>query len=566
VSAPRGSTRGANATPLADDVLMKAAKHKARGVRVHVQRILSERAKLTPAQHDLAVAGLKDADPHVQRAAADALGQHPARRNVEPLLALHRKVPAEDTHLLHVLRMALRNQLRDEATLIDFVGEKWERDEPEPHLLAEALLGVSSRFAAAFLMMHLEIYGERNGTLLSCVHHIARHGTPQAREKLLCFVRHHERDNLGQQAALFHEVEHGLQESKTPLPDEARTWAVDLTGRLLASKHSTDVEAGIKLAGDLRLKDQQKRLAEVARRRDAPEGQRRAALDALARIDLRQHTSVLTGILGDGQAPVALREQSAKLLAQANQPQTRAELLKILPNVPARLQTSIAVGLSASPAGAEKLLDAVKNGKASARLLQDPAVKPRLEATRLPRLKERLEQLTAGLPPAGKEVQELLKRRREGFQRAKKNAALGAQVFSKSCANCHQVAGQGARIGPQLDGVGVRGLERLLEDVLDPNRNVDQAFRQTTLTLKKGQVLTGLLLKEEGAVLVLADSQGKEARVAKDEVEERGTSQVSPMPGNFAEQIPERDFNNLLAYLLTLQSKPAQPTTNKSPR
>jgi putative heme-binding domain-containing protein len=156
-------------------------------------------------------------------------------------------------------------------------------------------------------------------------------------------------------------------------------------------------------------------------------------------------------------------------------------------------------------------------------------------------------------------MQDLLNRRRDSFQKAKKDVALGAQVFTKSCANCHQVGGQGAKIGPQLDGVGVRGLDRLLEDVLDPNSNVDQAFRQTSLTLKKGQVLSGLLLKEEGEVLVLADAQGKEVRVTKDEVEERSTSQVSPMPGNFAEQIPESDFNHLLAYLLTLQSKSDQP-------
>ena len=119
-------------------------------------------------------------------------------------------------------------------------------------------------------------------------------------------------------------------------------------------------------------------------------------------------------------------------------------------------------------------------------------------------------------------MQALLNRRRDAILKAKKDAALGAQVFTKNCANCHQVGGQGAKIGPQLDGVGVRGLDRLLEDVLDPNRNVDQAFRQTTLTTKKGQVLSGLLLKEEGEVLVLADSQGKEVRVTKDEVEERG--------------------------------------------
>ena len=95
-----------------------------------------------------------------------------------------------------------------------------------------------------------------------------------------------------------------------------------------------------------------------------------------------------------------------------------------------------------------------------------------------------------------------------------------------------------------------RGLDRLLEDTLDPNRNVDQAFRLTTLQLKKGQVVSGLLLREEGALLVLADGQGKEVRIAKDAVEERSTSQQSPMPANFADQISESDFYNLLAYLL----------------
>ena len=39
-------------------------------------------------------------------------------------------------------------------------------------------------------------------------------------------------------------------------------------------------------------------------------------------------------------------------------------------------------------------------------------------------------------------------------------------------------------VGPQLDGVGTRGLERLIEDVLDPNRNVDPAFRASHVTLE----------------------------------------------------------------------------------
>jgi len=517
---------------LEDDVLTNAAEHKDRGVRVHAQRVLSERPKLTPMQHDLALAGLKDSDANVQRAAADALGRHPAAENIRPLLDLRHAVPKDDTHLLHVVRMALRDQLRPAANWQNIAAVI--HNERDARAIADVSLGVPSAEAALYLMKHLRRIGEAGDMLNRSVHHIARYGDEPVTKELLEFARGKEPRNLGLQAALFGDFLHGTQERQAPLPESARAWATDLTGQLLASKNGPDVESGIKLAGELHMKEQQARLAEVAGRRGAPEGQRKGALEALMKIDARKNAAV-------------------------HQEETQAELLKVLPAAPARLQTVIAVGLAGNAAGAEKLLDAVKTGKASARLLQNRLVALRLGASKLPHVRERIAELTAGLPPAGKDVEDLLHRRRDGYRKAKTDTVLGAQVFAKNCGNCHQVGGQGAKVGPQLDGVGARGLDRLLEDILDPNRNVDQAFRLTSLTLKKGQDISGLLLKEEGAVLVLADAQGKEVRVSKDEVEERSTSQASPMPANFAEQIPEADFNNLLAYLLTLQSKPDKP-------
>jgi putative heme-binding domain-containing protein len=90
----------------------------------------------------------------------------------------------------------------------------------------------------------------------------------------------------------------------------------------------------------------------------------------------------------------------------------------------------------------------------------------------------------------------------------------------------------------------------LLEDILDPNRNVDQAFRSTTIATKEGQVLTGLLLRDEGAVLVLADSQGRDVRVPKGEVAEQTVNPLSPMPANWAEAMTPEELANLLSYLL----------------
>jgi len=313
------------------------------------------------------------------------------------------------------------------------------------------------------------------------------------------------------------------------------------------------------LTGALRMRAMADRLAAIATSEEAAEGPRRAAIDTLLALDAGLNAAAIGRVLSDATAPLAVREHAARKLGQANQSQTREQLLQILQSAPATLQTTIAAALAGSREGAEKLLDAVAAGKASARLLQERVVTVGLEQSHLPNLTERLAKLTLGLPRAEVRTQELIDRRRAGFLAAKVDASVGKQVFAKQCATCHQIGGEGSRIGPQLDGIGNRGLDRLLEDVLDPNRNVDQAFRLTTLELKKGQVLSGLLLKEEGEVLVLADSQGKELRVRKDAVADRSTSQVSPMPADLGEKIPDADFYQLMAYLLAQRPKPEVP-------
>lgn len=129
--------------------------------------------------------------------------------------------------------------------------------------------------------------------------------------------------------------------------------------------------------------------------------------------------------------------------------------------------------------------------------------------------------------------------------------AEGRRVFDANCAACHQLEGKGGLVGPQLTGIGVRGVERLCEDVLDPNRNVDRAFRQTVVVLKDGDVQSGLFRREEGDLLVFADGTGKEFSLKKADVAERKESDLSLMPENLGETIPAAQFNQLLAYLLS---------------
>src|SRR5690606_658771 len=215
----------------------------------------------------------------------------------------------------------------------------------------------------------------------------------------------------------------------------------------------------------------------------------------------------------------AVRESAAVALANIDRPEARAAVLDSLATLPEALQSTAAAALVRHKEGAGALLEAIAAGKASARLLQERPITIGLENAQIPKLADRLAKLLDGLPPADQKLQELIDARRESFLAASKDPAAGAGVFETHCGLCHQMEGKGANVGPQLDGIGVRGLDRLLEDLLDPNRNVDQNFRVTNLALADGRVISGLLLREEGQVLVLVDSLGKEIRVPADEVE-----------------------------------------------
>ncbi len=73
-----------------------------------------------------------------------------------------------------------------------------------------------------------------------------------------------------------------------------------------------------------------------------------------------------------------------------------------------------------------------------------------------------------------------------------------------------------------------------------------------------GRVLLGLIRRNEGETIVLADSKGKEFTVAKADIDEQQLSTLSLMPANVGETLPPEDFQHLLAFLLAQQQKPPE--------
>lgn len=212
-------------------------------------------------------------------------------------------------------------------------------------------------------------------------------------------------------------------------------------------------------------------------------------------------------------------------------------------------QLRIAQQLSQDAEGMAAIVRLIGAGRASPRLLHQPSIAPRIEALSADHVRQQALKLAKSAAPLEEALARLVQRRKAEFSTASTDPAAGAAVFREQCANCHKLAGEGKTVGPQLDGIGNRGPERILEDVLDPNRNVDVAFRTTTITTASGRIVSGILLREEGENLVLADQEGKEFTIAKVEVDEQHPSRLSLMPANFGELLSKQQLFDLAAFL-----------------
>jgi putative heme-binding domain-containing protein len=417
--------------------------------------------------------------------------------------------------------------------------------------VADVAAGVPSPEAAAFLWQQIQSANQLGPSGLTWVHHTARYGSAEVTTQLVTLAQQRHVTDRMQQVAWWREIDRGLQARGSGPREAMAAWASRLATELLDSKHAPERLAGAELAGAQRLDDAKTRLTAIVRTGGGDESLRRAACTSLVAIDPDQAASLLGMVLRGADEASGLREHVAVLLGSLNLPAARDQLVEALRVAPERLQGVIAFALAGTRAGAEQLLENIAAGKAAARLLLERPIHLRLAQHQLPQLDARIRQLTAGLPSPDQRLQQLLHQRRTEFRSAARDSAAGARVFKQHCMACHQLGGAGSKVGPQLDGIGVRGLDRLLEDTLDPSRNVDQAFRATNLALKDGRVLLGLLLREEGEVLVVADAQGQEQRIAKSDIEEKALLPLSPMPANFQDRIPADEFYHLLAFLLS---------------
>jgi putative heme-binding domain-containing protein len=149
------------------------------------------------------------------------------------------------------------------------------------------------------------------------------------------------------------------------------------------------------------------------------------------------------------------------------------------------------------------------------------------------------------------------------------NAAHGQELFhgSAACATCHMVGGKGGRLGPDLTAAASsRSVDYLVDSVRNPSRRLaqgiseamkefSQEYESVTVVDDRGQKFQGVVLNEDNFTLQMLDTLEQLHLFEKDKLRSLEKSRESLMPKYDEKMLPEKDLQDIVAYLMSLGNK-----------
>jgi putative membrane-bound dehydrogenase-like protein len=135
----------------------------------------------------------------------------------------------------------------------------------------------------------------------------------------------------------------------------------------------------------------------------------------------------------------------------------------------------------------------------------------------------------------------------------------GKQLFAIRCLTCHQQGGQGGKIGPVLDGVGVTGVEAILRNVLTPNAAMEGGYRSFRVVTKDGRIVQGLLVSRDATAIVIRQPDTADIRIPAKDVAQADFTGISVMPEGLLESMQPQEVSDLFAHLKSLVGSATRP-------
>ncbi len=235
-------------------------------------------------------------------------------------------------------------------------------------------------------------------------------------------------------------------------------------------------------------------------------------------------------------------------LAQFNNPEAATALLGALPGASAKVRATIVAALGSRADWARALLELVDRGEVK---------KEHVPATSLlaiqklgdPQTDALIKKHWGNLRASPQEKEDLIKNLRVTIAKPG-DVARGRELFKTSCAVCHTLKGEGAKIGPDLTGYERDNLDFMLPAIVDPSLGIREEYTLYTLTRKDGQILAGFITETTPQFATLQDITGGKTKVSREDIQSLIASPVSLMPEGLLNALTPDQTRDLFTYLM----------------
>jgi putative membrane-bound dehydrogenase-like protein len=272
---------------------------------------------------------------------------------------------------------------------------------------------------------------------------------------------------------------------------------------------------------------------------------RAAAIAVLGYVAWDHYATTLLPLLDPRQGQ-EVQVAALTALEQLDRGQLAGEILKRWEAMTPRLRELAVGAMVKRPARARALLEAIQTGKvrrgdlsgsqASAlRQSSDKAVKE-LAAKVL-------------IAPAGKR-DDVVKAFASALDQ-QGSAKHGHEIYLAKCASCHRLAGEGTALGPDLETVKNTGKEKMLTNILDPNREVAPNYTAYVVETKDGDSQIGIIASETASSVTLRMALGMEVVLPRDTIKSMRSAGLSMMPEGLEEGMKPQDLADLIEFVIT---------------
>ncbi len=275
--------------------------------------------------------------------------------------------------------------------------------------------------------------------------------------------------------------------------------------------------------------------------------QKLESIEILRWEQLEDDIALLAGMLNQ-RVPQPIQEAAARVLMQYQSAEVAQRILLVWPSLSPRLRLSASDVLLSRTLWIEAMLDRAGQGGF---LLSD------LDPTRLANLRNhkdpKIKQLvmTALRSSNIGNRQEVLERYQSSLSTLG-DKTRGKQVFVKSCSACHRLEGVGYELAPNIAAYKFRGAEAILQNVIEPNREVNPQYVNYTVLTNDERIVTGMVSNESETSVTMLRGENVSEVVARADIAEMKSSKMSLMPEGLENQIDVQGMSDLIAYVLSL--------------